>query len=426
MASIPCEENGVIDASKCTKFISLDDDCLEFLFGYLGWTDLLSVADSSPLFHTAACLVFKRKYHKSKLIINGTKSSSSQKCGNIIVQKPLMALKLLRNFGHLIWDLQLSLRFFRSEIVAAITHYLSQYCSKSLYSLSLCGNSTKIPFECIENVFINLEILRVDLCKFELDLMFGKIFPNLRVLNLGANRYESPQTMIDNLPSLSHLTMQVNKFEENDIEAMIKRNPQLERLEIFPVYSLQLIKSINECLPNLRSLELKCLPQEFYNRSVKPIQLDHIVNLALHVGNTPFQNIPFSFKRLENLLVIGANEPPLRLGRKCLDFFQRLQHLKQLTILGWYSNERNIRKFFELPTIMNVEELSFNWIDHIPNDCILQFLKKNQRLRIMKIYGNETANQMMDAINKRLNGGWQMKEGLFNRECIIERNDSKQ
>lgn len=425
MTSISCE-NGVIDAPKCTKVTNLDDDCLEFLFSYLDWVDLLNVADSSSIFHTAVCLVFKRKYHKSKLIINGNKPTATRKCDSIIVWKPVMALKLLRNFGHLIWDLHLGFRFFPSKIVAAITRYLAQYCSKSLYSLSLCGNSTKIPFECIDNVFINLEMLRVDLCKFKNDLMLGQIFPNLRVLNLGENWYENPQKMIENLPPVRHLTIQANKFEENDIEALIRRNKQLERLEIFPIYSLQLIKSTNECLPNLRCLELRGLPQEFYDGTAEPIQLDHIVNLSLHVGNIPFQNVPFSFKRLENLLVIGTNEPPLRLSRKCLDFFGRLQHLKQLTILGWHGNEWNIRKFFELKSIMNVEELTFNWIDHIPNDCILRFLRQNQRLRIMKIYRNKTATPIMDEINKISDSDWKMKEGLFNREYIIERIGSKQ
>lgn len=335
-----------------------------------------------------------------------------------------MALKLLRNFGHLIWDLQLGFRLLHAEIIAEITRYLAQYCSMSLYSLSLCGNSTKFPFDCVDNAFINVEMLRVDLCKFEHDFILGKIFPNLRVLDLGANWYENPQTIVKNLASVRQLTIQANKFEENDIKAMLKSNPQLERLEILPIYSMKIIKSINKCLPNLRCLELRGLPQEFYDKKVETIQLDHIVNLALHVGNTPFQNIPFSFKRLENLLVIGANEPPLRLSRKCLHFFGRLQHLKQLTILGWYGNELNIRKFFELKSMMNVEQFNFSWTDDIPNDSVLGFLKHNQRLKMMKIYKNGTAS--MDAVSKGLDSDWQMKEGLFNREYIIERIGSKQ
>lgn len=53
------------------KLTSLDDDCLEHLFGYLDTLDLMNVADSTKQVHNAACVVFKRKYCSGKVIIGG-------------------------------------------------------------------------------------------------------------------------------------------------------------------------------------------------------------------------------------------------------------------------------------------------------------------------------------------------------------------
>lgn len=54
---------------KTTNLTSLDDDCLEYLFGYLDAFDLLRVTDAAKQFHNAVGLVFKRKYGASKVII---------------------------------------------------------------------------------------------------------------------------------------------------------------------------------------------------------------------------------------------------------------------------------------------------------------------------------------------------------------------
>lgn len=401
------------------KLTSLDDDCLEFLFDYLDWSDLLNVADSSRMFHTAVGLVFKRKYHKSSIIIDGIacKSSPSQRRDNISISKPVTALKFLRNFGYLICDLQLNCRFFGTKITDEITRYMLEYCSKSIYSLSLYCNSSKFLFKNTGHIFGNVEKLRMELCIFGSDLRLNNIFPNLSILNLGQNWYEIGSRAIRiNLHSVRDLTIQANKFEETDIKELIKLNPQLERLEIYPIYSVELIAWINDCLPKLRSLELGGLPQEFYG----VLRLDHIVNLSLHIDVTPLRKIPFVFRKLENLLVVGS----LRINEKCLDFFGNIQHLKVLTILGWYGDMHNMRKFFELNNILsNVEELNFDWIESISSECILRFLQQSHALSKLTINVNKAHENTttINALKGKLDTEWKIREGLFSRQYIFER-----
>lgn len=48
--------------SETTKITSLNSDCMEAIFEHLELNELLSVADSSARFHSAACQVYKRKF----------------------------------------------------------------------------------------------------------------------------------------------------------------------------------------------------------------------------------------------------------------------------------------------------------------------------------------------------------------------------
>lgn len=57
--------------TESVKLTSLDDDCLEHLFGFLDAFDLLNMADTTKQFLNASCVVFKRKYCSAKVVIGG-------------------------------------------------------------------------------------------------------------------------------------------------------------------------------------------------------------------------------------------------------------------------------------------------------------------------------------------------------------------
>lgn len=407
--------------TKVMKLATLNNDCLELLFDHLELDDMISVADTSRIFYVPVCLAFKSKYKRTKIIINPNVvgSPSHEAYNKLFVHNSVTALKFLRNFGHLLWNMQLNCKVLSPKLNVEFTHYLFKYCSKSLQSFSMYHNSSEFLFpDNNNNVFTNLFKLKMEKCTFGRELNLNKMFPNVSILHLGPNRYEYPEAIRVNLPSVKELIIQPNTFEEEDIKEVLKMNPQLERLTICPIYYIELIRWINEWLPKLRYLQMKCLPIEFYAEDLVPIQLDHIVNFSLHVGieSLPW-DIPFLFEKLEKFLLFGG----LWMSQKCLDFFARMKHLKQLTILGWYGDEHNIDTFFKLENILsNVEELHFSWIDQISSNCILQFLEGTKSLTKMTINVNET-KPTIDIVSKKLNDGWQMREGLFNRQYIIER-----
>lgn len=64
----------------------------------------------------------------------------------IIVTKPMLLLKLLRNFGHSIRNLGIHFRTLNDKLCIEIENYLVKYCSNSLQRLILVSKS-KLLFE---------------------------------------------------------------------------------------------------------------------------------------------------------------------------------------------------------------------------------------------------------------------------------------
>lgn len=48
--------------SETKKITDLNTDCMEIVFEYLKFNDLIAVADSSKRFYNAACQVYKRRF----------------------------------------------------------------------------------------------------------------------------------------------------------------------------------------------------------------------------------------------------------------------------------------------------------------------------------------------------------------------------
>lgn len=50
------------------NFTTINDDCIQHIFEYLEWKDILNVAETCKDFQKAACSVFKRKYSGYKMV----------------------------------------------------------------------------------------------------------------------------------------------------------------------------------------------------------------------------------------------------------------------------------------------------------------------------------------------------------------------
>lgn len=193
---------------------------------------------------------------------------------DICVTHPVIALKLLRNFGHLITTLHLEYDlFFKLEnqphqpFCKIIEHYLAKYCSQSLHTISLQGGintNNHIIFEDIQKPFINIKTVHTEKCTFGEELPFNRVFPNVKSLKLGFNKYIFPSAIRVQLGSVENLwfcdsiwLLTPREFKEEDIEEMFRRNSQLQNsvLHLYFIYSSNFIARLQEYCPNLQLLK---------------------------------------------------------------------------------------------------------------------------------------------------------------------------
>lgn len=204
-----------------------------------------------------------------------------------------MALKLLRNFGHLITNLHLDYKLFYLNIhtwngppivhplCKEIEHYLEEYCSESLRQISFQSNVNINHHEVLKDVqksFKNVKIVHTQLCRFGDVLPFNKVFPNLNTLKLGSNQYENRSAIRVHFPSVENLwffdkifLIGGAKFKEEDIEEMLKLNSQFKSslLYLKDVYNSNFIARLKEYCPNIQLLQNEPRNEpDPYNRSI--------------------------------------------------------------------------------------------------------------------------------------------------------------
>lgn len=146
-----------------------------------------------------------------------------------------------------------------------IEQYLAEYCSESLDQLSLSNaKSNHFIFEDTEKQFENLKTLHIERCTFGMNLSFNKNFPNLQTLKLDFNRYYHTSAIRAHFPMLKHLfffdevfEFYPQKFQEEDIEELLKLNPQLDTASFYFYYkySEDFISRIKDYCPKLQIVD---------------------------------------------------------------------------------------------------------------------------------------------------------------------------
>lgn len=124
-----------------TKITDINIDCLEKIFNYLTFEDLLNVADSNKYLKSAADLVYTLKYGSGEVCIQIHQKYFSNvyfnKCNRIIIYSIKTVLQTLRCFGHMITRINFAMMFemdYRSWI-GHLMEYIGEYCAESLFKL---------------------------------------------------------------------------------------------------------------------------------------------------------------------------------------------------------------------------------------------------------------------------------------------------
>lgn len=93
--------------------------------------------------------------------IPGVDTDALERNPRIFIWKPIILLKLLRNFGHFIRNLRVDLWATNAKICDKIAMYLAIYCSDSLERFDFSCNGPKTPFENLQKPFKKVHALRI-------------------------------------------------------------------------------------------------------------------------------------------------------------------------------------------------------------------------------------------------------------------------
>ncbi|XP_055307736.1 uncharacterized protein LOC129572435 [Sitodiplosis mosellana] len=358
-----CNSSSLLEPLNLT---TIDDDCKTLIFDFFEWEDLLSLADTSKKLYAAACGVYRRKYGKGRLHIISEIQRGSFVQPDVDVDDRGKALKLLRNFGHLVSHLFFSTykgRYEPVEFVFLIENYLAEYCSKTLKHLELT-HPPMILFKEIRNPFINIENIdlhgyQAPICEFP----FSSVFPNLNLLQIWFSCFSEEFTPIC-IPQMKKLSLfggrihqrselNVNRatnFEENEIKEMLRLNPQLEELKL-NLYSIKDIIFQDLSLPNLKRLS----PTMHFNSNIKNADRYHFENVIDF--NLPFHkitNIPFTFSQLERFEYSCFEDKTIK--PYVLEFISENKYLKSVILTNVWDG---INSLFPILTELNhIEEVS--------------------------------------------------------------------
>lgn len=178
----------------------------------LSLRELLNKVKENEQLVSPAVEVFRQKYSKISIYIQGSFSDNSQGLifefhqYQIQMRNYDAVFELLTNFGDLIEDLRIVYTSLTEEQSENVTQAVNKYCSKSWIALQLvhCKRDT---FKLFQNSFENLSTIYVTGTISTLDsesLKFNEIFPKLRHLTLNYIRVSDLSSLERHFAHLEH------------------------------------------------------------------------------------------------------------------------------------------------------------------------------------------------------------------------------
>lgn len=339
---------------------------------------------------------------------------------------PVKALKLLRNFGHVVSYIYLHLDShyysqyhsafqhyrFRPALENHIESYVAKYCSMSLRRFQF-NEPPRLLFEENQNSFINVE--RIDFSNYSplCDVPFSKFFPNLKHIQLYIYRTVWDRSILIAIPSMRSLYIYAtfisrnrdSNLEENDINELLKLNPQIEELEINlgDGFKDVIFQNFNVNLPMLRKFSLRSHPNNIDQR----YHSDSVIDFVLKPSKK-LTNISFTFNKLERFKCSFFNDETIA---SCVfNFIEENKHLKSITLDGLFRGiNTSIKKLFQLDSVLtNIEELSIEFWDKsmesvLLSEHILNLFSESQSVKKLTLTSyRKTLENLNDSVKSKI------------------------
>lgn len=305
--------NSTSGSIHSTNLIDVNFDCVEKILNILTFNELLCIADTNKHLREAAEIEFTRRYGKRTVWLDFIPDSMAPTANVqekwIKINDLKTCLQTLRCFGHLITNLHVtgvpSMLYCREiEQAIWIVSYVTSYCSKTLSQI-IFSKCSCLTLNHLSKPFVSVKSVRFEYCNVEQTLAtFNHFFPMARELVLLWTDVAGIGTNIRNLQHLEiNMSMNLNTFQMEHVEAIIKSNPQLRRLKLILGCDVAFLHAIGEHLQSIEDLEIGC----FYGNSEANninIHLKSVKNFKLHTnemagGHCWPTNAAFTFDKLQ-------------------------------------------------------------------------------------------------------------------------------
>ncbi|KAJ6623928.1 hypothetical protein Bhyg_17256 [Pseudolycoriella hygida] len=222
------------------KIVDLNNDCLDEIFSYLSYDDLLSACQVCQRFQNRARNVFRRKCHDMQMF--SVKANESN--------------HLLRRIGSALSKLEI---FFCGDIIKnqQIIDITTKYCVENLKELTLHCLTKRNK---LRKSFSQVNKLTLSYCDMIGCFKLAKWFPNLTSLTFNYTK-NLKKYMKQSIPSMHTLNINYLASQMETITILLS-NPQIKNLSlnfdapIGLVIKRSLLAAIDNALPELEALNL--------------------------------------------------------------------------------------------------------------------------------------------------------------------------
>lgn len=393
-----------------------DDQCK--ILEKVNISTLLAVAQVDKHFHEIAASVFKENFGGKTVEIRQRGYNIEDISGGpdrIEVDKLEVIAKLFKYFGHVIssvimHDSDDDPWIHYSPFTDFIGDYVIQSKAKQdrqreiinlinknsdgLKSLSIHNNKDEYVLEFVEQPFINVEKFFLFDGKFKKlgnnGFVLNKMFPKLKQLHLNGVRMKIPKSLAVPHKHLESFDVKLWKndkheqtklFNEEDIENLIKNNPQIKFIKI-SYASRKFLKFVSDSLLVLENLHFKSSERiqhdQISNDFFGNIHFNNVTSLSAFSRDTFVRRV--TFKRLENVKIYLETR---NLPDVWIDLLKH-NNVRNLEIFGK-------EKLFNID-LMSLTQVSPNLVQAVLDidpdvkaGTIFKFLQRHQQLKVLKL-----------------------------------------
>lgn len=367
--------------------------------------DLITMADTNHHFCSLAEDEFRLKFAKKVIKIIDSRAvvpAEITKSDIIEINDFLLAMKMLKHFGHLISRLSIAHSKF-DENSKRLYQFINLYCAKTLITIEIdmkhiyhndyFFSDMKSPFVRVQSVSLAGSFGRMG----SSNLRLNQLFPVMNQLTLKFTSF-LVDGLNQNYLNVKHLHIELCKthdpvrFSESEAMLILEKNRQIESLTL-AYFSRKFLRVVNEILPNLKELKLMHYNpsfttlddgQEVHMKKVKSLTIDAAVD------GMPF-NVTF-----ENLEAFHLNAFP---GEKYrwIDFIEKNTQIKKLYVDRGSINNSELNRI--IASNLELSEISLTIDTDVTQQTIVNFIRKNEQMNKIHIRMEENPETLKSAMD---------------------------